>query len=80
MKYYKFISLVHAQDFLFRFGRRKPLSFYALLGGTTCILAGVLSKDTGIRKTFIAKKLLMCNGSKKIIKKKVLPEINQNKF
>jgi hypothetical protein len=33
--------------FIFRFGRQKPMSFYAVAGGISCILAGVLSKDTG---------------------------------
>ncbi|CAB4043190.1 Hypothetical predicted protein, partial [Paramuricea clavata] len=30
-----------------KFGRQKPMSFYAVAGGISCILAGVLSKDTG---------------------------------
>ncbi|CAB4033943.1 organic cation transporter -like, partial [Paramuricea clavata] len=29
-----------------KFGRQKPMSFYAVAGGISCILAGVLSKDT----------------------------------
>ena len=39
---------IHATHFRFRLGRRKPLCFYSVIGGVTCILAGALSKDTGI--------------------------------
>ena len=34
---------------LLRLGRRKPLCFYSVVGGVTCILAGALSKDTGLK-------------------------------
>ena len=30
-----------------RFGRRKPLCFYCVIGGVTCISAGVLSNKSG---------------------------------
>ncbi|XP_028417308.1 uncharacterized protein LOC114541706 [Dendronephthya gigantea] len=37
---------------LLKLGRRKPLCFYSVIGGVTCILAGALSKDTDFLKDF----------------------------
>lgn len=33
--------------FCCRFGRRKPLTFYFIIGGITCLSAGILSNEAG---------------------------------